>query len=133
MAQRQVKEATSGELVNAIWALREEIRAQTQVLEAMDVRKKSMEEELVKVMDSQKVEQVRGEKATATITPTIVAQVKDWTRFYSFIRKHDAFHLLERRPAHAAYRELMEKRKAPVPGVESFEKRTLSIRVKGEK
>ena len=69
----------------------------------------------------------RGEFATASITETIVPVVDDWDAFYDHILQTEGFHLLERRPASRAYRELLEAGE-DVPGLRPFTKHNLSLR-----
>jgi hypothetical protein len=57
---------------------------------------------------------------TIYISPQVVPKVVDWDAFYGYIRKTEAFHMLERRPSRAAFRELHEAHKL-VPGVEAVE------------
>jgi len=49
----------------------------------------------------------RGEFATASLTEMIVPAVESWDDFYEHIQATGDFHLLERRPSSAAYRELL--------------------------
>ena len=57
---------------------------------------------------------------TIYLSPQIVPKVVDWNAFYGYIKKTDGFHMLERRPSRAAFRELYKAHK-PVPGVEAVE------------
>jgi hypothetical protein len=80
-------------------------------------------------MKDEGVLKITGHEATVSVSINTVASVKDWDKFYKYIRKNDAFHLLERRPASKAWREEVEIRRGKVvPGTEGFEKRTLNLR-----
>jgi hypothetical protein len=57
---------------------------------------------------------------TIYISPQVAPKVVDWDKFYGYISKTEAFHMLERRPSRAAFRELHEAHKH-VPGVEAVE------------
>lgn len=71
---------------------------------------------------------VSSPKGRVAIDESVVPQVENWDDFYSFIHRHKAYHLLERRPATAAYRELIAQRgKKPVPGVVPYTKRSLKL------
>ena len=61
---------------------------------------------------------------------SIVPQATDWTKIYRFIKKNDAFDLFQRRLASSAWKDRMEDRKSPIPGIESFTKTTLYITLK---
>lgn len=69
-----------------------------------------------------------GRKASAGFQYSVVPQITDWDAYYAFIRRHNAFELLERRPAAAAFREHAERRRdKTVPGAVPFTKRKLSL------
>lgn len=59
-------------------------------------------------------------EGTVYISPQIVPKVVDWNAFYGYIEENQAFHMLERRPSRAAFRDLHEANR-PVPGVEAVE------------
>ena len=85
---------------------------------------------LMQELHAQGLSKATGLKARIGVAESIVPQVEDWDRFYAFIRKNNAFELLERRPAAAAYRERAGSRKdKTVPGVVPFVKRKLSLTV----
>lgn len=118
-----------GALIDDLHATREKIRGLNKEVEALNSQKANLETRLIEALDAQGVTQSRGASATASISETIIPQVKDWDRFYAFIARNKAYYMLERRPAAAAYREALELRKnRPIPGVESFTKRTISLR-----
>ena len=56
-----------------------------------------------------------------------VPVVKDWDALYNYIRTSGYFHLLNRAPNAASFRELFERGEA-IPGVESFTKRSLNFK-----
>lgn len=100
--------------------------------DALKVLKRAYREKEELILDRMKEEgalKVTGQRATISLSINTVAAVKDWDAFYEYIRKEDAFHLLERRPASKPWREEVEIRRGEaVPGVEGFEKRTLNLR-----
>lgn len=117
-----------GALIDDLHHNRDKIRKlEKQVSELKEVRD-DLELRLIEAMEAQGIQQSRGAHATATITESVKPSVEDWDTFYAFIKRNNAFYLLERRPASAAYRELMERRTKPVPGVTSFIKRSISLR-----
>jgi hypothetical protein len=59
-------------------------------------------------------------EGTIYLSPQVVPKVVDWNAFYGYIERNQAFHMLERRPSRAAFRELHEAHKL-VPGVEAVE------------
>ncbi len=67
-----------------------------------------------------------GSQATASISITMQPRVTDWEAVYKYIKKNDAFDLLERRPAKLAFRARYEAGDF-VPGMEAFEDKDLSL------
>lgn len=117
------------EIADELSADREELR---KLQDAIDKKKRSYAEKMERAlarMKEEKTLRVTGERATMSVSLTTVPQVKDWDKFYRYIKKADAFHLLERRPAAKAWREEVENRRGKlVPGTEGFEKSTLNLR-----
>lgn len=64
---------------------------------------------------------------TFSVTTETVPSVTDWNAFGEYIQQNNALYLLQRRPAAAAYRELLDEG-VEIPGVEPFEKPKLNIR-----
>lgn len=62
----------------------------------------------------------------ATISEEVVPNVDDWDAFYDYIWEQKAFHLLQKRPAAAAYRELVAAGE-DVKGLSPFTKRSISL------
>jgi hypothetical protein len=108
---------------------RDEIR---RLQDTIDKKKRSFDEKAARVLERMKSEnalRVTGSKATISVSTITVPTVKDWEKFWRYIKKNNAFHLLERRPAAKPWREEVENRRGKtVPGTEGFEKRTLNLR-----
>ena len=64
----------------------------------------------------------------ATFSPGVVHlfPVDDWDAYYDYIRKNDAFDLLERRPARAALKERLDQDDLP-PGIRHETKATFNL------
>ena len=82
---------------------------------------------LMAVLDEQGVKRISTDFATATITETEVPLVEDWDVFLDYMRDNDMMHLLQRRPATAAWRELNDTGQCP-PGTKPYTKREISLR-----
>ena len=118
-------------LIDSIFDIRNEIRAVNKKVDGLKAQKEEMEIKLIEMMDAVGTDQSRSSVATATISETTVPQVTDWDSFHKFIKRNNAFYLLERRAASVAFRETLEQRKGrPIPGVSSFTKRSVGIRVR---
>ena len=90
---------------------------------------RSLEMELITRLDEEEMEKASSKYGTASITEQVLPQVVDWDAFYAYIHENQAFHLLQRRPTAAAYRELQESGQ-DVPGVEPYTQRSIGLRKK---
>lgn len=121
------KAASLGLQIDAIYKLREKLREiQEREKEQLQLIA-AAEEVLIATMDKEGVAKSTGKLATVSIADSVVIQTEDWDSFFAYVMKNKASHLVEKRPAQAAVRELFELGKK-VPGVQPFTKRKLSIR-----
>lgn len=111
--------------------MRDDLRTQLKTVQDEEKRLKALldenEELIIAQLDAQGVTRSGVGPYSMSISQTTVGNVEDWDQVYGFIRENDAFHLLQRRLANAAYNELREGGEA-VPGVVPFEKRSLNFR-----
>jgi len=118
-----------GAQIDIVHTLRNEIRDINSHLNELKAQKTVAESGLLASLEAQGLEQSRGKSATATITKAVVPNVLDWEAFHQFIADNHAFYLLDRRASAPSYRELLESREGEaVPGVEPYERVTISIR-----
>ncbi len=116
--------------IDALFDLREQKRAAETIVENIEALIRAKELVLQDSMEAAGVDAAKGKKASAGIAESVVPQVTDWDTFYAYIRRNNAFELLERRAAAGAYREHAQNRRDhTVPGVVPYTKRKLSIRV----
>ena len=90
---------------------------------------RSLEMELLVRFDEQGINKASTDLGTVSITDTILPQVTDWDAVYEHIRDTGDFHLLQKRPAAAAFRELNQAG-IDVPGMDVYTKRAISLRKK---
>jgi hypothetical protein len=114
-------------LVDQLFALRAKKQEQADLLKAIEAEYKALETTIIDRMAEEGAEITGGKQATASVNKIVVANVEDWDAFYAFIHKHKYYHMLERRPAVAAFREMLEL-KGEVPGVVPFVKTNLNLR-----
>jgi len=120
---------TLGQFADELSDDREDIRRLQTKLDEAKKAFKTKEAAALERMGEEGTLKVTGTKATITVSIQTLANIKDWEKYYRYIKQHNAFHLLERRPASKAWREEVEIRRGkPVPGSEGFEKRTLNLR-----
>jgi hypothetical protein len=118
---------TLGTLIDGIWALRETKRKLQAEIEKIEAEVSQAEELLLERMDAEHVDKSTGKHASVSISTNIVPVTKDWDAFIGYVIKSKQGHLVERRPATLACRELWEK-KGSIPGLEPFTKRKANIR-----
>jgi hypothetical protein len=120
-----------GALIDSYWRIRERKRRLDAQTNEVESELAQLEDRIKHAMDDQKISQGRGSKATATIVESIVPQMDtedpmSWPKFYAFLHRKKAYHLLERRLSVTGCRELME-RGVELPGVVPFKKRKLNV------
>ncbi len=128
MAKAAPKVVAIGDLIDQAHAIREQERVLNKQINDLKASRDELEEQILARMDSDKVDQLRGGKATASLSLQTVANVKDWDKFWQWIFRNKASHMLQRRTADAAYREYIEANPKGIPGVEKFEKRGINLR-----
>lgn len=119
-----------GALIDELYEKREKIRKLTKQVDALKLERDELELRLLETMDAQGVSMSRSDLATASVSETVRPVVENWDEFYNWIHRNKAYYMLERRPAAAAYRETMETRKRPIPGVSKFTQRSVLLRTR---
>lgn len=123
------RDKSLGEISDELHHDREAIRALTKQLKELEKKYAEKVERAIARMHEDGVQRITGSHATMSLSVNTVPQVEDWDKLYRYVKKHDAFHLLERRPAAKAWREEVENRRGKlVPGTKGFEKVTLLLR-----
>jgi hypothetical protein len=117
---------TLGALIDRAYALRQErLKLQTEV-DDLKSQERAIEDMILGSFPRDDLERASGKLATATRTSVTVPSVQDWEKLYTFIKKNNAFELLQRRPHVKAFQDRWENDEF-VPGVERFTKVGLSI------
>lgn len=110
---------------------RDDLRTQLKAVQDEEKRLKELlaenEQAIIEQLDAQGVTRSGVGPYSMSISTSIVGNVDDWDQVYAYIGEHEAFHLLQRRLANAAYAEMLEQGEA-LPGVGPFEKRSLNFR-----
>jgi len=110
-----------------------EVRDERQRISARDKelidKWRSLELELLGRLDEQGMLKASTLAGTASITETVLPQVVDWDAVFEHIQETGDFYLLQKRPAAAAFRELIQAGQS-VPGMEVYTKRAISLRKK---
>lgn len=120
---------TMGQITDELHIAREEIRELEKVVKKKKAEYETRATKALERMEAEGTSKVTGELATMSISVNNVPNVGNWDKFYQYIARNKAFHLLERRPAAKPCREELEaRRNRAIPGVEWFEKRSLNLR-----
>ena len=116
-------------LIKQLAGLRERISKKNAEADELKAKRDELEQLLIAVLKKAGTPRVNNGAYTASLTKRVLPTVTDWDEFYEFIKDNDAMFMLERRPSSTAYRDMLESRDGEaIPGVESFEKETISLR-----
>jgi hypothetical protein len=115
------------DLVNELFDLREAKRSLEAQIKEIESRVSEIKAELIPRFQEDGTQSTATNRASATLTETILPQVVDWDAFYAYIKDTDSFYLLERRPASTAWRELHRADMTP-PGTQAYTKYDLNLR-----
>ena len=117
--------------LDTLASTRDSLREQKRLLEAeiktLDAQLSANEQEIIELADDLGLDRFAVGKLTFSISEQTVGNVEDWDDLYQFIRDNNAFYLLQRRLANAAYKEMLDSGSA-LPGVVPFTKRSLNMR-----
>lgn len=119
--------ATTGVLIDNLWAMREKKRELEVQVKEIEMQIKTAQEDLMLHMQTEGIEKATGTKASVSLNSTVVADVQDWDAFWPYIAKNKFWHLVQKRVSDPAYRELLDLGKK-VPGVQPFTKHTVLVR-----
>lgn len=114
---------TLNDLTASLFAAKNEKAKHNEAIKQLNEEIKDLERRLWMLMnedESNPMLKFTTPDGTVYISPQITPKVVDWNAFYGYIKQNEAFHMLQRRPSRAAFRELHEAHKI-VPGVEAVE------------
>lgn len=117
-----------GDMIDQAHGLREQERELNKQIAALKSQRDALEEQILDRMDNDKVDQLRGSKATASLSEQKVANVEDWDKVWNWIFRHKASHMVQRRIADAAFREFIDSNPKGIPGISPFTKRGINLR-----
>ena len=112
--------ATLSELSHALFNAKEEKKRLNGLIASLNEEIRDYESKIWQIMEADDLLKFSTPDGTVYISPQVVPKVVDWDKFYGYIKETEAYHMLERRPSRAAFRELHEAHKA-IPGVEAVE------------
>lgn len=117
---------TIGECADMLYKVRQERLALSKQVELLEADEKTLREHIITTLPKSAASGVAGKVALVTVVSKTVPQVEDWDALYKYVKKNNAFELLQRRVSDAAVKERWEGGKE-VPGVVKFKATTVSI------
>lgn len=117
-----------GDKIDAYYLARDARITAEKELAAVKQKEDEMKNELLSILEESSLSSASGSIASISLSENVVPTVEDWDKFYQYVHRHKAYHLLERRPAAAPYREELEIRSGKdIPGVKPFTRKTLNM------
>jgi hypothetical protein len=119
-----------GDLIDAVWAKREEMRVANALAKKLKADIDKLEEEVLAELKAKKIEGARGKTASVSRSTLDKANVTDWPEFYKWISKTGNWQLLIKRANDASYREIVTLKggKFRPPGTEMYSEESVSVR-----
>lgn len=118
---------TFGAMIDEMYELRNQKSEYESKAKKLKDRMDQLEAAIIIRLDKDETTMSRGKMASAILTEQDIPKVDDWDEYYQYIHDNEAFHLLQRRPATTACREMLEAGEV-IPGVSTFTKRSISLR-----
>lgn len=115
-----------GTLINQLGRLEDQKDELKRKLKVLEEKYNLKEAEVDAAMKKQGTELASG---TAYQTERVIEEyptVKDWNKLYAYIKRNNAWDLLQRRVGTKAWKDRRAKR--PVPGIESFRKYRIKLK-----
>lgn len=116
-----------GDLIDQMYDIREEKRELETQLKVLSDKLDAFDAVLRMKLDEIGSSMAKGQRGSAAISEQEVFQIGDAEEFFSYLADNRAWHLVQRRPASNAIRELKSMGEE-VPGITSFVKRSISLR-----
>lgn len=129
MSENSSPPVTLSDIIAELEEVRDERRGIAVRDKELVERWRSLEMEAIIRLEEQGMQKASSPLGTISITKTILPQVVDWEALYDHIRESGDFHLLQKRPATAAFREMFQSGEE-TPGVEQYDQKAISLRKK---
>ena len=116
-----------GKSIDNLYVLRQHRLLVQKEVDSIRDLERTYEEHILHTFTGDEIEGARGVVATASRNISLVATVADWDKVFAYVKRHNAFDLIQKRINNAAARERWDDNKE-IPGVEQFDRVTLSLR-----
>lgn len=128
-ALKQVSPApTIGALIDKMKTIAVERSTLSLADKALSEEQKGLEQQIIELMDKQETRVGEGKIAKASIVESEEPTIEDWDAFTKWMTRTKNLHLIQRRISAPAWREIRALKKAEVPGIGVFTKRSLNLR-----
>ncbi len=118
---------TPGGMIDRLLEIRERRRELSAEDKTLKEEADGLEESLIVLLRQQDSTRISNKNGIAIISETIVPTVDDWDAASEYIIENQALHLLTRKIASAAFREMLESGQE-IPGVRAVTKVDLNLR-----
>lgn len=128
--------STLGSCVDKLWELQSDIQKTEAQLKAspISVRLERLQKEYDELQEhifqrfgDAEVDGATGRKAAAVVVAKDYPTIKDWDAFIKYVRRRNAWDLIQRRPATMAARARWQDG-LKIPGLERYTKKTVSLK-----
>lgn len=117
---------TLGGCADRLYQLRAERQVLTRKARVIEDEEKAIKAHLIDTLPKSQAEGVVGKSARAQVVTRVIAQVRDWDKFYRYVLRTKDFSLMARKPNEAAIKERWEN-KQKVPGASPFQAVKVSV------
>lgn len=111
--------ATIGACADLLFRMKERRQGVQRQLEEMEEEERALKAHIIQTLPKSQASGVAGRLASVSVRNKEIPQVKDWEKFYAYVRKHSRFDLMQRRLAEKAVAEMLDDG-VKVPGVVVF-------------
>lgn len=117
---------TLGECADLLYKVKAARLAKKKEMEELESQETELKEYIIKTLPKSKASGVAGKVARIAVANKDVQQVDDWDALFKYVKKNDAFELLQRRLSTAAVQERLDDGQQ-VPGVKLIKVPQVSI------
>lgn len=110
---------TIGECADLLYATQEKRLAVAKQVTELEAQEVLLREHIIAELPKSKTTGVAGKRARVSVYNSEVPQVKDWDAFYKYVKKNNAFELMQKRLSTKAIDERLDAGEK-LPGVERF-------------
>lgn len=110
---------TIGAVADLLFTTRNKRLALQKQVDALEAEEAALKEHIINTLPKSNASGVAGKLARVSVDTKDVPQVEDWTAFYKYVKKNDAFELLQRRLTDASVKERLEAG-VKLPGIKLF-------------